>query len=42
MKEVSSVRYLGDIIAAAGGARESIEDRRNKGWGKLADISGIL
>ena len=33
MKEVSSVRYLGDIIAATGGARESIEDRRNKRWG---------
>ena len=22
--------------------RETIEDRRNKGWGKVSDISGIL
>ena len=42
MKEVSSAKYLGDIIAVSGGAKESIKDRRNKGWGKVADICGIL
>ena len=42
MKTVQSHRYLGDIITSTGSLRESIEDRRNKGWGKVAEISGIL
>ena len=41
-KTVQSHRYLGDIIAATGSLRETIEDRRNKGWGKVAEISRIL
>ena len=42
IKTVQSHRYLGDIITSTGSLRESIEDRRNKGWGKVAEISGIL
>ena len=42
MKSTKSQRYLGDILTVGGTNRDSIEDRRNKGWGKLADITGIL
>ena len=36
------IKYLGDIISSSGTLRETIEDRRNKAWGKLSEISGIL
>ena len=42
MKTTKSHRYLGDMISASGSYQESIEDRRNKGWGKLADINASL
>jgi hypothetical protein len=42
MSTVDSVRYLGDIVSASGSLRPCIEDRRNKGWGKLSEISAIL
>ena len=42
MKTVQSQRYLGDIILATGSQRETVEDRRNSGWGKLSEITGIL
>ena len=42
MKNVQSVKYLGDIISVQGGAKANIENRRNKGWGKVAKIVGIL
>ena len=42
MKSVRSQRYLGDILTESGSIKDSIEDRRNKGWGKVADISGTL
>ena len=42
MKEVTSAKYLGDIITVSGGAKESIEDCRSKGWGKVANMCGIL
>ena len=42
MKTVQSQRYLGDIITATGTQRETVEDRRNSGWGKLSEITGIL
>ena len=42
MKVVRSQRYLGDIISSTGSLRDTIEDRRNKGWGKISDISAIL
>ena len=42
MHEADSVRYLGNIITPNGGISDTIEDRRNKGWGKVAVIKGIL
>ena len=42
MKTVKSHKYLGDIISSTGTLKESVEDRRNKGWGKLAEIAGII
>ena len=42
MKSADTVRYLGDIISASGSIRPCVEDRRSKGWGKLAEIKGIL
>ena len=42
MKTTKSQRYLGDIISATGSYQDNIEDRRNKGWGKLADIKANL
>jgi hypothetical protein len=42
MNVVNSQKYLGDIISSSGTLRDTIEDRRNKGWGKLSEISGIL
>ena len=42
MKDVPSVKYLGDIISARGGTKASIDNRRNKGWGKVAEIAGTL
>ena len=42
MKKVDSVRYLGNIISASGALRPCVDDRRNKGWGKIAEITGIL
>ena len=42
MKEVTSVKYLGDIISVSGMSQESIENRRNKGWGKIAEIAGTV
>ena len=37
-----STKYLGNVLTSAGGVRDTIEDRRNKGWGKVAQILGIL
>ena len=34
MKKTQSARYLGDVISASGSMGPSIEDRRNKGWGR--------
>ena len=42
MQKADSVRYLGDIVSASGSMRPCIEDRRNQGWAKLAEISAIL
>ena len=42
MKTVKTQRYLGDIISSSGTYKDSVEDRRNKGWGKVAEIDGIL
>ena len=42
MNEVESVRYLGDVFSASGALRPRVEDRRSSGWGKLAEVEGIL
>ena len=42
MQESKSTKYLGNILTSKGGVRETIEDRRNKGWGKVSQILGIL
>ena len=33
MHEAESVKYFGNIVTSEGGVTETIEDRRNKGWG---------
>ena len=35
MHEAESVKYLGNIVTSEGGVTETIEDRRNKGWGNV-------
>ena len=42
MHDARSLKCFGNILTAAGGVRETITDRRNKGWGKVAQILGIL
>ena len=42
MKGAPTVKYLGEIISEKGTAKDNIENRRNKGWGKIAEIVGIL
>jgi hypothetical protein len=42
MHKVSKTKYLGNILSSTGGVRETIEDRRSKGWGKVSQILGIL
>jgi hypothetical protein len=42
MKNATSCKYLGNTITSNGGVRATIEDRRNQGWGKVAQILGIL
>ena len=42
MKGAPTVKYIGDVISEKGTAKDNIENRRNKGWGKIAEIVGIL
>ena len=42
MHETKSTKYLGHILSQNGGVKETIEDRRNKGWGKVSLILGIF
>ena len=42
MKKDTSAKYLGDVITCKGRVRETIENRRNRGWGKIAEIMGTL
>ena len=42
MKEAKSTKYLGNLVTSHGGVRDTVEDRRSKGWGKVATIKGIL
>ena len=42
MHEVDKAKYLGNYLSSTGGVKATIEDRRNKGWGKVSQILGIL
>ena len=42
MHKEESTKYLGIILSSNGSLSENIEDRRNKGWGKISSIMGIL
>ena len=42
MQKEESTIYLGNILSSKGGISCTIEDRRNKGWGKISTIIGIL
>ena len=42
MKEETSAKYLGNFVSSRGGVHDTVEDRRSKGWGKVAAIEGIL
>ena len=42
MKTTDSAKYLGNFVTSRGGVRDTVEDRRNKGWEKVATIKGIL
>ena len=42
MKKEQSTKYLGNILSTEGGLDATIEDRRSKGWGRIATIMGIL
>ena len=42
MHEVDGAKYLGNILSSTGSNRDTIEDRRKKGWGKVSQILGIL
>ena len=41
MEQYDFTRYLRDIISSCGKAKQSVENRRNKGWGKMAAITRI-
>lgn len=40
--QCNATKYLGNIVSLNGGVRDTVEDRRSKGWGKVATIQGIL
>ena len=42
MKTASSAKYLGDIVSGKTSVHDTIERRRNEGWGKVSQILGIL
>ena len=42
MKINHSTKYLGNILSSNGGIKETISDRRNKGWGLISKVKAIL
>ena len=42
MKKSRSTKYLGDVITDVGNVKETVEARRNIGWGKVNQILGVL
>ena len=42
MPKKQVAKYLGNILSTEEGLEDTIEDRRSKGWGRIASIMGIL
>ena len=42
MHDCQKKKYLGDIVDKSGKIRNTIEDRRNKGYGTVAEILAII
>ena len=42
MPVTDATKYIGNQVTSSGTQKSTIEDRRNKGWGKVATIMGIL
>ena len=42
MLKKTDAKYLGNMLSTEDGLNATIEDRRSKGWGKIASIMGIL
>ena len=42
MQEAQSAKYLGNYITTKGGTHTTIEERRKTGWGRVAQILGII
>ena len=42
MHEVESGKYLGNFVTSRGGVWATVEDRRNRGWGKVSQVMAIL
>ena len=42
MHDSQKEKYLGDIVDKSGKIRNTIEDRRNKGYGTVAEILAII
>ena len=40
--KVEKVKYLGNYLSSSGGVKDTIEERRKKGWGRVSQILGIL
>ena len=38
---VVKAKYLGKFLLSTGGVKETVQYRRNKGWGKVAQILGM-
>jgi hypothetical protein len=42
MKTSKSAKYIGDIVNSRGSVRDTVEKRRNKGWGTITQIMGLV
>ena len=42
MKKSKSTKYLGNIVTEVGNVKETVEARRNIGWGKVNQILGVI
>ena len=42
MHKKESTKCVGNILSTKNGISETIEDRRSKGWGRIATIMGTL